>query len=142
MKIAPRLGVLALIATLVGCGSAGSGTQSQNNGSTTKATISSVAVSPTTMAISMGAVQPFTATAHMSDGTTQDVTSTAQWSSSDSTIASVDSSGHATGSNSGAVTITAKSGSISSTALLKISSAAANLLSITIAPVAPSAPVN
>jgi uncharacterized protein YjdB len=94
------------------------------------------------MAISMGGTQQFTATAHLSDGTTQDVTSTAQWSSSDSTIASVDSSGHATGSNSGAVTITAKSGSMTGTALLKVSSAAANLLSIAISPAPSSAPVN
>ncbi len=141
MKIALRIGVLALIASLIGCsgGAVSSNTQSKTVAS---ATILSMQVAPSTMAISMGGAQQFTATALLSDGTTQDVTGTAQWSSSDSNIASVDSSGHATGSNSGAVTITAKSGSISSTALLKISSAAANLLSITIAPVAPSAPVN
>ena len=37
----------------------------------------------------MGATQQFNATAHLSDGSTKDVTSSAQWSSSDSNIANV-----------------------------------------------------
>src|SRR5258708_5605408 len=141
MKIALRIGVLALIASLISCsgGAVSSNTQSKTVAS---ATILSMQVAPSTMAISMGGAQQFTATAHLSDGTTQDVTSTAQWSSSDSAIASIDSSGHATGSVSGSVTITAKSGSTTGTALLKVSSAAANLLSIAISPAPSSAPVN
>ncbi len=141
MKTALRIGIFALIASFIGCsGGAGSGnTQSKT---VLSATILSVQVAPSTMAISMGGAQQFTATAHLSDGTTQDVTSTAQWSSSDSAIASIDSLGHATGSNSGSVTITAKSGSTTGTALLKVSSAAANLLSIAISPAPSSAPVN
>jgi uncharacterized protein YjdB len=94
------------------------------------------------MSIGMGAQQQFTATAHLSDQTTKDVTSSVQWSSSDSNIASIAAAGLATGSASGSVTITAQSGTVAGTAALKVSAAATNLTSITISPAAPSIPVN
>jgi hypothetical protein len=90
----------------------------------------------------MGAQQQFTATAHLSDGNTKDVTSSVRWSSSDSNIASIAAGGLATGSAFGTVTITAQSGTLEATAALRVSAAAENLISIAISPAAPSIPVH
>src|SRR5450756_2416470 len=83
--------VLAMI-MMTGC--------SSSNGPSSPS-ISSIQVTPTSMSIGMGAQQQFTATAHLSDQTTKDVTSSVQWSSSDSNIASIAAGGLATGSASG-----------------------------------------
>src|SRR5437762_1644486 len=55
-------------------------------------TVTGVSVSGPTPAIG-GPPQQFTATAAMSNGTSKDVTSSASWQSSDTTIATVSSSG-------------------------------------------------
>src|SRR6266581_1618211 len=138
MKAALCTGLLLLLAFLTGC-STGAG---PNPNPGVQPTISSIQISPTSMSIGIGAQQQFTATAHLSDGTTKDLTSTAQWSSSDSTIASVSSPGMVVGSASGTVTITAASGTFQSTATLKVSAAAVNLSSIAISPTTSSMPVN
>jgi uncharacterized protein YjdB len=90
----------------------------------------------------MGAQQQFTATAQLSNGSTKDMTSSVQWSSSDSNIASIGAGGTASGSAAGTVTITAQSGTLQATATLKVSAAASNLASIAISPAAPSMAVN
>src|SRR5256885_16978184 len=136
MKAALCCGLVFLMA-LIGC-STGKG----SNSTPGPPTISSVQVAPATMSIGISAKQQFTATAHFSDGTTQDVTSTAKWSSSDSSVASISAAGVATGSSLGSATITAVSSSVEGTASLKVSSAAANLVSIALAPAASSLPVN
>jgi trimeric autotransporter adhesin len=138
MKNALCAGLFLVLATLTGC--SGGGSQSNNN--TSNPTISSIQVAPSSMSIGTGASQQFTATAHMSDGTTKDVSSSVQWSSSDSNIASVTSSGKATASAPGTVNITAQSSSLTSTATLTVSGAAVNLSSIVISPAASSMPVN
>jgi uncharacterized protein YjdB len=94
------------------------------------------------MSIGMSAQQQFHATANLSDGTSQDITSSATWSTSDSNIASVNAAGIATGSGPGTVTITAQSGSMISSGSLTVTAAAANLVSISIAPAGFSIPVN
>ena len=118
MKAALCCGLVFLIA-LVAC-STGKGSSSTPG----SPTISSVQVAPATMSIGISAKQQFKATAHFSDGTTQDVTSTAKWSSSDSTVASINAAGVATGSSLGSATITAVSSSVQGSASLKVSSAA------------------
>jgi uncharacterized protein YjdB len=138
MKAVLCTGLLLLMALLTGCG----GGAGSNSNSGTPPTVSSIQVSPSSMSIGIGAHQQFTATAHLSDGTTKDVTSSAQWSSSDSSIASVSSPGMVVGSGSGTVTITAVSGTLQSTATLNVSAAAVNLSSIAISPVNSSVPVN
>src|ERR1700687_1415104 len=96
MKAAFCTGLLFVLAmtmiTMTGC--SGSNTPSSP-------TISSIQVTPTSMSIGMGAQQQFTATAHLSDQTTKDVTSSVQWSSSDSNIASIAAGGLAHGSPAG-----------------------------------------
>jgi len=126
--------------SLVGCSNGA--TNSSNSGGSPTPTISSIQVSPVSKSIGMGATQQFTATALLSDKTTKNITSSAQWGSSDSTIASIDAAGVATGSASGTVTITAKSGTFQSSATLNVTAAAANLISIVISPATSSMPVN
>lgn len=66
----------------------------------TPATVISLAVSPTAATVDKGAVVKFTASARLSDGSTQDVTTTASWTSADlmgTGVASVDASGQAKG---------------------------------------------
>ena len=126
--------------SLVGCSNGA--TNSSNSGGSPTPTISSIQVSPVSKSIGMGATQQFTATALLSDKTTKNITSSAQWGSSDSTIASIDVAGVATGSASGTVTITAKSGTFQSSATLNVTAAAANLISIVISPATSSMPVN
>jgi trimeric autotransporter adhesin len=137
MKKTLCAGLLLLIATLTGCaGGAGSNSSGQP-------TVSSMQVAPPSMSIGTGLGQQFTATAHMSDGTTKDVTNSVQWSSSDANIASVNSAGMASGSAPGTVTITAAlSASLKSTAALTVSSAAVNLSSIVVSPSAATLAVN
>jgi hypothetical protein len=55
----------------------------------------------------VGATSQFTATATLSDGTTEDVTSLATWSSSDPGAASVSAGGVVTGVGSGTAVVTA-----------------------------------
>ena len=69
------------------------------------ATLSSVAVSGTAPAV--GATAQFSATATFSDGTTQSVTAQATWASSDTTVASVSSSGLVSGVAPGGADISA-----------------------------------
>jgi Bacterial Ig-like domain (group 2)/Abnormal spindle-like microcephaly-assoc'd, ASPM-SPD-2-Hydin len=68
--------------------------------------LSGISISPTSASVAAGTAQQFTATAGFSDGSTQDVTSSASWNSSDSTLATV-AAGKATTLKQGAVTIQA-----------------------------------
>ena len=68
-------------------------------------TVSTVAVSGTAPAV--GAATQFTATATLSDNTTQSVTSQATWASSNNAVATVNSAGVVTGVGAGEADITA-----------------------------------
>ncbi|HWG76944.1 MAG TPA: PilC/PilY family type IV pilus protein [Steroidobacteraceae bacterium] len=70
-------------------------------------TLNSLVVTPATASIYIGNSQQFTATAYFSDGTTQDVTSSASWTSSNNGVATISGGGRATGHIVGSVTITA-----------------------------------
>ena len=52
-----------------------------------------ITVAPTTASIAAGDTQQFTATGHYSDGSTQDLTSSATWASTLTSVATVSSSG-------------------------------------------------
>lgn len=133
---------MVAFATLTGCSGGGSSSTNSSSSSSGGAVVSSIQVAPQSMSIGAGATQQFKATAQMSDGSTKDVTTSVQWNSSDSTIASISTIGMATGSNSGTVTITALSGTLKSSASLTVTSAAANLTSIAISPAASSIAVH
>ncbi|MBA3947195.1 MAG: Ig-like domain-containing protein, partial [Herpetosiphonaceae bacterium] len=98
----------------------------------TTATLSSIAVAPLNSVIAKGATQPFTAIGTFSDGSTQDLTTSVQWSSSDLGVALISGSGLALGVNPGTVTIKATSQGVSGTAILNVT--AAVVTSIAVAP--------
>lgn len=106
----------------------------------TPAVLVSIAVAPATASVAAGTRQQFTATGTFTDLSTQDLTATAVWNSSDLSTASISnasgSEGSATGLQTGQATITAQVGPvISSPAMLTITAAA--LVSISVTPAAP-----
>lgn len=96
------------------------------------ANLSSIAITPAITTMPLDVVQQFTATGTFSDGSTQDITNAATWTSSNSTLVSITASGAATARSvgSGSATITAASGSVSANLQLTVN--AANLTSISI----------
>ena len=107
-------------------------------------TLTAVTVAPASASVAVNSAQQFTATGTYSDGSTHDIMSSVQWSSSNPSVASISSAGLAAGLVAGSVTITAQSGSLQGTATLNVTSsaAAANLTAITVSPAALSLPVN
>src|SRR5207237_7208037 len=64
--------------------------------------------------------QQFTATGTYTDSTTQNITATVNWSSTNASAASIDASGLATAKTAGGTTITASSGSITGNTSLTV----------------------
>jgi len=127
------------IAALVGCGAhdiPGSSTSGSGSGSSSGSTptVTAIAVTPSMATIGPGATQQFKATASMSDGSTQDITSAVTWTSSATATATISTTGLATGVAAGATTLTATDSGVSGTATLTVTSAAPTLISIAIAP--------
>ena len=123
--------LLALVLATTGCGS------SVTANSPTK-TLTSIAVSPGTASIAVGATEQFTATATYSDGSTANVTSSATWTSSSTAAATLNSSGLAAGVAAGSSTVTATASGMSGTAALTVTAAVKALSSIAVTPATPS----
>src|SRR5271166_4008471 len=128
------------LATAVGVGNttvkATSGSISGSTGLTvTAATLVSIAVTPANPSIAAGQQQPFTATGTYTDGSHQNLTGTATWTSSAISVATI-SGGLATALTAGNTTIQATSGSISGSTSLTVT--AATLVSISVTPANPS----
>jgi uncharacterized protein YjdB/N-acetylneuraminic acid mutarotase len=90
----------------------------------TAPTLSSIQLSPQSPTIPLGTTQQFTVTGIYSDGSTQDLTSSASWSSPQSVVASINSNGLAAGLFQGVATIQVSYGSLSTTTILNVESAA------------------
>ena len=94
------------------------------NGSTTLTVgppqLVSISVTPSSAQVAAGQTQQFTATGTYTDGSTQNITNSAAWSSSNTAVATVNNVGLATGVAQGSATITAASGGISGTASLTV----------------------
>ena len=105
------------------------------------ATMVSIAVTPANASIQASATQQFTATGVFSDSSTEDMTKSVSWTSSDAGKATIQSSGLATGVAGGSVTITAASAGKTGTAALAIS-APPTLTSIDISPLNPTIAAN
>jgi len=73
----------------------------------TAASVTSVTVSPTDRSIPLGHTKQYIATATFADGSSTDVSTIANWSTSDSVIATVASSGLASSVSEGTVTVSA-----------------------------------
>jgi hypothetical protein len=84
------------------------------------ATLVSIALTPANPTIQVGATQQFTATGTYSDGSTQSLTSQATWSSSKTGVATISSSGLASGVAGGSSTIAATLGSVSGNTTLTV----------------------
>jgi trimeric autotransporter adhesin len=92
--------------------------------------LKSIKVSSSAPSVVAGLTEQLTATASYSDGSTQDVSSSASWSSSNSTVATVSSAGVATGKAAGSTTITATVSGVSGSTSLTVSAAQIKSLSV------------
>lgn len=117
-----------------------SGKSGSTSFSVTSATLVSIAVTPSSPSKAKGLTQQFTATGTYTDSTTQDITTSVAWSSSDTSVASISnaagSRGLASALLAGSSTITATSGAISGNTTFTVT--AAVLSSITVTPTNPS----
>jgi len=111
LRLAASFIALAILALAVSC-----------KGFFVNPTLTTITVDPPTPSIDQGATQQMTATATYQDGTTGTLTggtscsgNTVCWSSSDTTIATITTSGVLTGVGEGTSTITAASGAITGT---------------------------
>lgn len=98
---------------LTGCGKSGGETDGNS-----APVLSSIAVAPDSSSIIIGGTKQFTAIGTFSDGSTQDLTLSALWTSSNTTVASVTMAGTATSAKVGTTIISAASGDISGNATL------------------------
>jgi len=84
-------------------------------------TVTAISITPASKAdLGVGATQQYTATALMSDGSTQDITATVTWASTIPTIATISTTGLATGVAAGVTSITATLGGIQGTTGLTV----------------------
>jgi Flp pilus assembly secretin CpaC len=112
-------------------GSVSSGTATLTG---TTATLQSISISPATTSIARNSTQPLAATGTFSDGTTQDVTTSATWTSTNTSVASVGTgSGLVRGVNAGSAQITATLGGATSGAV-NVTVTSATLKSIAVTP--------
>jgi hypothetical protein len=97
--------------------------------------LQSIAITPGSATIAQATTQAFIATGSYSDGSTKDLTATAQWSCLLPNLATVSSSsptqGLATGISAGTVVISASLGNVSNSAQLTVTGATVSSLAIT-----------
>lgn len=97
----------------------------------TAATLVSISVEPASPGIANGTTQQLSATGVFSDASTQDLSATVTWTSSETGVATIDSAGLATGVSEGSSTITATSGAVSGSTSLTVTAAVLASLDIT-----------
>lgn len=85
-------------------------------------TLVSISVSPAYPTIGLPGNQQFSATGTYADSSTQDITASVTWSTSDPTVATINSAGLANAVADGSVTISATAGSIVGSTLLVVTS--------------------
>ncbi len=150
-KILSILSVLLPVIIMSGCGGGG-GVSSPSGSASSSAQLVAISITPTNPTIAQNTVQLFTATGIYSDSSTQDLTASVTWSSSDTNVATASgvastssdpttvqlSNGraYAYGKNAGKTTVTATSGSTSGSATLTVTNA--TLVSLAVTPANPS----
>jgi hypothetical protein len=124
LRVLPWFMALLLGMVLAACGGGGGDSSSSTNPPPASATLLAVAVTPAVVSIPTSAVQAFRATATYSDGTTQDVTTSAIWTSGTTAVANVvQASGVTTSMASGSTTISAGFSGKTGSATLTVTSA-------------------
>jgi uncharacterized protein YjdB len=101
-------------------------------------TVTSVAVTPSSVTLTANGTQQLQANANYSDHSASDVTASAVWTSSDTTIATVSKTGLVSAVAPGSATISAKSGGQTGTSSVTVNPAQRVLTSINITPANPS----
>ncbi|MCC6242532.1 MAG: Ig-like domain-containing protein, partial [Gemmatimonadaceae bacterium] len=99
-------------------------------------TLSTIALSPNTASLVIGATQTLSVLASYSDGSTATLTSGVSFTSGTSSVASVSSAGVVTAVAAGSATITASSSGKTATATITVTAPAPTLTSIAITPTA------
>ncbi len=121
-------GLLAA-ALLAGCGSGDQGRDPILG--VPAATLASIAVTPATASVAIGAKQQFTATASYSDGSARDISANAAWTSATTAVGTVGATGLATGLRAGTTLITAAFEGKNGTATLTVQPATVLSLALT-----------
>ncbi len=137
MKSSNALIFALILALMTGCGGGGGG--GGGGGSPATKTLVSLALSPLNPSISKGTFQQFAATGTYSDNSTEDLTTSATWTSSLTSVAAISnaagSKGRATSAAVGQTTITAAIGGVSASTTLTVTTA--TLLSLAVSPANP-----
>jgi uncharacterized protein YjdB len=101
----------------------------------TPAVLTAIAIAPMDPSIANGNSLPLTATGTFSDGSTQDLTHSASWTSPPGSVVTVDPTGLVTGTAEGSATVTATQEGVSGSTTVTVT--AAVIKSLTLAPVSP-----
>lgn len=125
---------VVVVGAAVGCSTGQLSKQTSSTSTGTKVTLSSIAIAPSNPNIATQATQQFTATGTYSDGSSESISSSVTWSSSNSAVASITSAGVATGASAGSTTITAASNGVSGTTTLTVNPATVTVTAIAVAP--------
>src|SRR5215203_3344968 len=88
-----RCVIVSAVVSMLGVASEGAPHTFAQQSHSTVSTAVSLEVSPGSVSVPRGGSQLFVATATLEDGSTQDVTNLAAWSSSDPSVATADASG-------------------------------------------------
>ena len=99
---------------------ANSGSINTHTNLTASPALVSIAVTPAAQSVLVNATQQFTATGTYADSSHADISSTVTWSSSDTTLATVNAAGLATGVAAGNITVQAALGSIHGSTTLTV----------------------
>ena len=143
-----KIWILSCALLMIGCSGAnktsGSGGSGGSGSQPNSASLTGLAVTPAATTLIVTKTQSLQATGTYSDGSSKDLTASVTWSSADSTTAPVSAAGVVTGGATGVTTVTARSGNLSASTQITVTSAnvCATPVSIAVAPGNPTVPVN
>jgi formylglycine-generating enzyme required for sulfatase activity/uncharacterized protein YjdB len=136
---------VCLLAALCGACSAPNGNSSKQepvgtaSADLTGVTLKSIAVTPSPTTLFAGVTEALTATGFYSNATTQNITSSVTWTSSNPNVATVSSAGVVTTVSHGTASITAQSGTVKAKATVTVS---VTLMSLAVTPASTTLPAN
>jgi len=111
------------------------GLTASTNVKVNRAAPQSIAITPSPLVLAVGQKAQVTATATLTDGSSQDVTQTATWSISDPSVIQIDANGLASALKAGTSTFSATLNSLVASSSVKVNSAVRQSIAITPSPV-------